>query len=489
MAATETVPQLQRYHNFSTGTASPLSPRHGVLTLYGYGIKVRVDRGHLTVEDGIGATRREARLPRVRHGLRRLVVIGSDGFVSLEALRWLSDQDASFVLLERNGSVLAVTGPVSPSDARLRRAQALAVHSGTDLRITRALIAAKLGGQERIARERLHNAKSAQIISHARIALDAAGTMSSIRVLEALAGRAYWHAWKLLSVNFPKVDSPKIPEHWKVFGTRISPISGSPRCAINPPNSVLNYLYAVLESEARLALAAVGLDPGLGFLHVDGRNRDSLACDLMEAVRPDVDAYLLDWLTERLFQRKDFFEISDGTCRLMANLCIQLSQTSQAWRRAVAPWAELVRATLWASIGSPGKRPSTPLTGDHRTKGRGGNGVRLDVFPPKPINVCKDCGLSCKKTHCKACRAIHSREEFNQGRLIAQSSESRARRSAAQKVHARANRAWKSSKEFKWLNKEAYIAKIQPRLAAVPISILQKALGISEPYAWFIRAG
>jgi CRISPR/Cas system-associated endonuclease Cas1 len=60
---------------------------------------------------------------------------------------------------------------------------------------------------------------------------------------------------------------------------------------------MLNYLYALLESEARLALAALGLDPGIGVLHNDTRTRDSLACDLMEPVRPQVDAYLLDWLS------------------------------------------------------------------------------------------------------------------------------------------------------------------------------------------------
>jgi CRISPR associated protein Cas1 len=32
---------------------------------------------------------------------------------------------------------------------------------------------------------------------------------------------------------------------------------------------MLNYLYAVLESEAQLALAALGLDPGIGVLHND----------------------------------------------------------------------------------------------------------------------------------------------------------------------------------------------------------------------------
>src|SRR5712692_9556164 len=104
-----------------------IAPRHGVVTLFGYGIKVHVDRGHLIFEDGIGAARRHTRLPRVGHGLRRLVVIGADGFVSLGALRWLADQDAAFVMLDRDGSVLATTGPVRPSDARLRRAQALAL--------------------------------------------------------------------------------------------------------------------------------------------------------------------------------------------------------------------------------------------------------------------------------------------------------------------------------------------------------------------------
>src|SRR5260370_42217045 len=107
MAATQTVPEYHQDRNFT-----PIVPQRGVITLFGYGIKVMVDRGHLLVQDGIGALRRRGRFPRVRHGIRRLVVIGADGFVSLAALRWLSDQGAAFALLERNGSVLAVTGPV-----------------------------------------------------------------------------------------------------------------------------------------------------------------------------------------------------------------------------------------------------------------------------------------------------------------------------------------------------------------------------------------
>src|SRR5579872_6110400 len=102
------------------------TPGRGVVTLFGYGIQVRVDRGHLLLEDGIGPDRHRYRFPRVGHGLKRLVIIGSDGMVSLDALRWLGDQKAAFTLLERDGTLLLTTGPVRPSDARLRRAQSLA---------------------------------------------------------------------------------------------------------------------------------------------------------------------------------------------------------------------------------------------------------------------------------------------------------------------------------------------------------------------------
>lgn len=104
-------------------------PFRGVVTLFGHGIRVCVERGHLVLEDGIGE-RIRTRFPRVRHGLRRVIVVGSDGSISLAAMRWLADQDAAFVMLDRDGAVLATVGPVRPHDARLRRAQALAYQTG-----------------------------------------------------------------------------------------------------------------------------------------------------------------------------------------------------------------------------------------------------------------------------------------------------------------------------------------------------------------------
>src|ERR1700733_5359201 len=174
MAATQTLAQVSQSHN-------SIKPRHGVVTLFGYGIQVRVDRGHLLLDDGIGAERRRARFPRVGHGLRRLVVIGSDGMISLAALRWLSDQDAALMMLERNGKVMAVMGPIRPSDAKLRRAQGLAHSSGAAVRIARELIGQKIDSQERVVRHKLLDPVTADAIARFRSDLANASSTSTIR--------------------------------------------------------------------------------------------------------------------------------------------------------------------------------------------------------------------------------------------------------------------------------------------------------------------
>jgi CRISPR-associated endonuclease Cas1 len=491
MAANKTVPQLPRSHN---SAVELMFPRYGVVTLYGYGIKVRVDRGHLFLEDGIGADRRRCRLPRVGHGLRRLIVIGSDGMVSLAALRWLADQDASFVMLERDGSVLATTGPVRPSEAKLRRAQALAHSSGAALQIARELISRKLAGQEQVARHRLLDTSTADTIARFRAEVPTADSMNAIRLIESQAARAYWSAWSTLPITFPKNDLGRTPDHWRSFGARVSPLTGSPRLAANPPNAILNYLYSVLESESRLAAATLGLDPGLGVLHVDTSARDSLACDLMEPVRPQVDAYLLDWITRQPLRREWLFEQRDGNCRLSGSFALRLSETAQTWGRAVAPVAEWVAREFWSTI----LRPDTPFTTRlTQANKRQAKATTLPFGPPapQPQNVCLGCGKPVGKAsaRCASCAVEVSREKMQEvarrGRVASKSSASRARVAATQCRHQTARWNWHPSSQPDWLTDEAYTNRIQPRLVSTSLSQIASAIGVSIPYASNIRKG
>src|SRR5581483_2787338 len=490
MAASPTVSQVVNSRNF-------LTPRHGVITLFGYGIAVTVERGHLIIKDGIGPERIQGRFARVGHGLRRLVIIGSDGFISLAALRWLADQDAGFVMLERDGSVLVATGPVGPSDARLRRAQALVRQTNISVEIARELVRQKLVGQEQIARDRLTNLAVAETIAAVRTSLDSADNIETIRLLEAQAAAAYWGAWRSLHITFPKSDLRRVPDHWNTFGTRKSPLTGSPRLAANPANAILNYLYAVLESECRLAAVALGLDPGIGFLHVDTDARDSLACDLMEAVRPHIDAYLLDWIHRQPFRREWFFEKPDGNCRLMASLCVRLSETAQTWGALVGPVAEWVARTLWSTIRNSGRReqPPTHLTQVHR------RAVKADRFQlplppaPQPPRVCPQCGASVKagKSHCAACAIAIQRQDFlkfaEKGRLAAHTLEAKLKRAAAQRRRHEAQRKWRVWEHPTWLTEKFYSEQIQPRLATVEVKTMAETLGVSITYASYIRAG
>jgi CRISPR-associated endonuclease Cas1 len=494
MAATENVRQLPQSDNSITEL---IVPRHGVVTLFGYGIQVRVDRGHLLLDDGIGPNRRSARLPRVGHGLKRLVVIGSDGMISLAALRWLADQDASFVMLERNGKVLAVTGRVRPSDAKLRRAQGTAHLSGAALRIARELISQKLSAQEQVARHKLLDSTTADAVAQFRAELPAADCIATVRLIEAQGAAAYWSAWHTLPITFPKNDLRRVPHHWLEFGARISPLTGSPRLAANPPNAILNYLYALLESEARLAAAALGLDPGLGVLHVDASNRDSLALDLLEPVRPLVDSYLLDWITRQPLRREWFFEQRDGNCRLMGSFAKQLSETAPTWARAVAPVAEWAAQALWSSAGkSPKNGPGLPtrLTQRHRSEGRG-NGFRVRANPtPRREKVCEVCGAEgVKHRYCKSCAVEVSRENMAQVALIGHSrprtQKAKNRISRQISDHAVANTWWDPKSLPSWLTAECYVQRIQPLLREKKVREIAGAMQVSQPYAAFIRSG
>ena len=130
---------------------------------------------------------------------------------------------------------------------------------------------------------------------------------------------------------FRRKDMARVPAHWLFFGSRHSPLTGGPRLAINPANALLNYINAVAESECRLAACACGLDPGMGLLHTDTANRDSLALDLIETIRPEIEDWLLNWLMHEPLRKADLFEASDGNCRLSSALCSKLSETAPTW--------------------------------------------------------------------------------------------------------------------------------------------------------------
>ena len=299
-----------------------------------------------------------------------------------------------------------------------------------------------------------------------------------------------------MSIAFPRKDFHRVPEHWRVFGTRLSPITGSARLAANPTNAILNYLYAVLESEARLAITALGLDPGLGVLHVDGPTRDSFACDLMEPVRPQIDIYVLDWISREPLRREWFFEESNGNCRLVDSFAAQLSETATGWGKVIAPLAEWVAKAFWIKRAKPAHHdfPPTRLTQSNRSLGRGKSQAYPAESPVRAITgFCRLCGdvSSSPDRYCAKCAVKTSTDRLTEvaklGRIATIKAGAQAKRSQTQSTQAAALKAWDSASKPDWLDRKVYIQRVQPLLVKLTVGVISTALDISRPYAVTIR--
>jgi CRISP-associated protein Cas1 len=350
-------------------TASPTNAgRHGkhlttgrTLILAGYGAGLRVERDALIVAEGRThhpQTPTIHTLYRGLHDVIRIVCLNPAGSLSFSAVTWCAEQGIAVVLLDRYGAVMSAFTPEAQSDATLRRAQYLAEAEGRDVTIAREIVSRKVKRQRAtlLAHSQLPGASDA-----ARVLSDALSwlalptppewltSINMLRVYEARCAAAYFGAWTGMPLRWGKADARRVPPHWLMVRARNSPLSHewAARHAVDPANAVLNYAYAILESQVRLALSVAGFDLACGFLHAERRGRDALVYDLMEPGRPVVDSCILAFLRANVFHAGDFIRVSDGSCRLhpqLARVVVAACDVAQSQVDKHAAWlATLLR--------------------------------------------------------------------------------------------------------------------------------------------------
>ena len=82
-------------------------------------------------------------------------------------------------------------------------------------------------------------------------------------------------------------------------------------------NALLSFVYMLLAHETAGALAAIGLDPYVGFLHKDRPGRQSLALDIMEELRaPLADRFAITMINTRQINGNDFISRENGAVYL-----------------------------------------------------------------------------------------------------------------------------------------------------------------------------
>jgi hypothetical protein len=217
----------------------------------------------------------------------------------------------------------------------------------------------------------------------------------------------------------------------------------------------------------------------------------------MEPVRPQVDAFLLDWLVREPLKREWLFEQSDGNCRLMAPLAARLSETAPMWGRAVAPFAGWVTRALWSSSAKLAREsaPPTRLTQRFKREAKGAQSMPSSIRAPHRDNLCRGCGKTIQdgRTNCANCAVDNATTNMVAaaliGRQTAHSPEARAKRANTQRKNALAQHAWKPSENPPWLTAKFYSANVQPLLAAMSSSAIARQILVSRWYAGRIREG
>lgn len=239
------------------------------------------------------------------HPLSRVFLRG-DVKLTASLLGKLGEHGIGVVVLSgRKGTPSLLLGRPHNDAARRIAQYRLSLDADYCLKFARAIVAAKLQGQLDFIRER----RDADAMHRYPLTtcekrligmieqIDAQNSIASLRGLEGASAASYFEAIGEI-----------LPESLHFCGRNRQP----PR---DPVNAVLSLTYTLLHAEAVLALYGSGLDPFIGFYHTLSFGRESLACDLMEALRPQADRFVLALFRQGTLCADDFSK-TDGACLL-----------------------------------------------------------------------------------------------------------------------------------------------------------------------------
>lgn len=303
------------------------------LIVTGHGAQLRIERGALLIRSGYThypQQRQEWRLfPGDWRLPSRIVLVDVRGSISVEVIRWLSEHNVTLIFLDWQGNVtVAIGGGGTAVDPELRARQLEVTGTKIGLSIARTLVRRKIEASIWTLQALRQSVSVSAAIRRmrARLAsLHAARDIRSILLVEASAAHSYFAPLKDISVNWQGDRQTHIPREWRKVGQRRS-FLGWNRNATHPVQAMLNYAYAVLESQVRIAVSAVGLDPTIGYLHANEADRPALVLDLMEPLRPVVARLLMEFVIAERFSPSDLSISRTGLCRLHPQLARRVVQ-------------------------------------------------------------------------------------------------------------------------------------------------------------------
>ena len=242
------------------------------------------------------------------------ILITGKGSITIDALSLLAEYEVDCVSINWKGHVDYMLYAPYRKNAIVRKEQYFALADERSGHLAKAFIKAKIENQKALLGTLAKSREDNDVIIKQRYKLSnllqkleespdgkSDDVRSSIMGIEGQASAEYWTAL-----------SDVVDDKWG-FSNR------SGRYAQDSINSLLNYGYAVLESEIWKSIYLAGLDPYCGFLHSERYGRASLVFDLIEEFRQQVvDKTVLSIVNKNSVSLEDF-EFKDNSIIIKDN--------------------------------------------------------------------------------------------------------------------------------------------------------------------------
>jgi CRISPR-associated protein Cas1 len=292
------------------------------LLITGFGTSINVDKRKLIITNKLKGTILEFFPHKINHD--GIIIDGHTGNITFEAMRWLSKHNINLTLLNWNGQLLANVMPEQPKSGKLRIKQYQKYLDSTDrfeiaLKMVQTKVEQSLNMLEELSRfyESVDFVKIRKSTEKEDLLLldimknsENQDISKSIKQLMTFEGRIA----RIYHDNLTKIFNELSPEFH--FTGRKNKINSRNYNASDEVNALLNYGYAILESEIKRAINGIGLDYSIGFLHEINQSRTPLVYDIQELFRWLIDVSVIQLLEEKKIKKSDFILTENYHIRL-----------------------------------------------------------------------------------------------------------------------------------------------------------------------------
>jgi CRISPR-associated protein Cas1 len=255
-----------------------------------------------------------------KHGLEKVIWQTMGSLPRENAIAWMNKEKISYSIFDADGKIISTNQETEFQNDDLLTKQ-LNLFDSQKVSYAREIISQKVSGQISVLSQfsgQLRNghgiASEMEDMLPDSSQVQYSYNQQAVMLFEGREAGLYFSAWRGMQV--PWATGENDLKQYNIYPGRSEGAKDGNKTACDPINSMLNFGYFTLENRLLTAIKHAGLSSQASFLHAPLPKRHNLIFDLIEVLRPKVDAAILKFLKSYKLQWS-YFNVSNGHFTLM----------------------------------------------------------------------------------------------------------------------------------------------------------------------------